>query len=214
MSSKLDLGVARQVCELASGGLLAGSSVVEVQARGVQAVLSVRLNVAEVERRDRDAVSTVLDGGMLDGLMQLPAGLPVPESSLSSRERMLLRRCPKDALERSGGEVVRRLACPLEVDLAVVRVTKPSRAGLLRAGKFGAYCQSAVWLDGPAAGSELLAIEAGIYGLGLVHAYADEAPALVVAPQSSQFGHTPAGWLFAEQVYAELRSSRAALPTS
>lgn len=72
-----------------------------------------------------------------------------------------------------------------------------------------------MWLDGPAGGSELLVMEAAVYGLGVVRGQMGEAPELLVAPRSaSRFGHTSAGWLFAEQVYADLMSSRALLPTS
>lgn len=128
MSSKLDLDVAHRVCAVVAGGSLpAGSSVVEVRARGVRVVLSVRLNTAEVARRERDGVAPVLDGAVLDGLMQLPADLPVAASSLSPRERLLLRHCPTDAVERSDGQLVRRLVRPLEVDLAVVRSQRSMR---------------------------------------------------------------------------------------
>ncbi|MFF1257458.1 MULTISPECIES: hypothetical protein [unclassified Streptomyces] len=216
MSSKLDLDVAHRVCEVAArGSLLAGSSVVEVRARGVRAVLAARLNTAEIARRERDGVAPLLDGAVLDGLMQLPAGVPVSASSLSPRERLLLRHCPADALERSDGQLVRRLVRPLEVDLAVVRSPRAVRGALVRAGRFGAYARSTVWLDGPVRGSELFVMEAAVYGLGVVRARVGETPELLAAPRSaSRFGHTPAGWLFAEQVYAELMSSRALLPTS
>ncbi|WP_330279323.1 hypothetical protein OHO83_10645 [Streptomyces sp. NBC_00569] len=206
MSSKLDLDAARRVCEVVAGGrLLPGSSVAEVHARGVRVVLAFRLNAAEVERRQEAGVEPVLDRSALEGLMQLPAGLPVPSSVLTARERSLLRRCPQHAVERRDGGLVRRLVTPLEVDLAVVRASRPARGALVRAGRFGAYTTSAVWLDGPAAGSELLVMEAGVYGLGAVRGQAGEAPELLVAPRSSsRFGHTSAGWLFTEQVYAQL----------
>ncbi|MGW6273673.1 hypothetical protein [Streptomyces sp. NPDC055060] len=216
MSAALCLDAARRVCEVAVGGaLLPGSTVVEVGARGVTAVLSVRLHAGEVERRAAAGVAPLLDVSALDALLQLPAGLPVPESSLTSREHVRLRRCPQGAVEADGGLLVRRLVSPLEVDVAVVRSRRPSRAALLRAGRFGAYAASAVWLDGPAAGSELMVMEAGVYGLGVVRAVDGEAPELLVAPRSSsRFGHTAAGWLLHEQVYAGLLgSSRDLLPT-
>ncbi|MEV5978573.1 hypothetical protein [Streptomyces sp. NPDC052114] len=216
MSSELCLDAARHVCEVAAGGaLLPGSTVVEVEARGVSAVLSVRLNMTEVGRRAREGVAPLLDMTVLNGLLQLPVGLPVPVASLTSKERWRLRECPKDAVERSGGQLVRRVVSPLEVDVAVTRTRRPGRPALLRAGCFGSYAASTVWLDGPAAGSELMVIEAGIYGLGVVHAVDGEAPELLVAPRSSRsFGHTAAGWLFHEQVYEQLLgSSRDLLPT-
>ncbi|MFJ3667219.1 hypothetical protein ACIPSE_12250 [Streptomyces sp. NPDC090106] len=220
MLPKLDLDAARQVCEVVSGGPLSpGSSMVEVRARGVQAVLVVRLNTNEVERRQREGADAVLDMAVLDGLMQLPVGSPVPSMTLTSKERRLLRGCPADALEQTDGQLVRRLVRPLEVDLAVVRVSRLTAGGLSRAGRFGPYTQSVVWLDGPAEGAELVVMEAGMYGLGVVHAPADEAPFVCVAPRpASRFVPTSAGWLFAEQVYAELQDAegfnRVLLPTS
>ena len=216
MFSGLCLNTARRVCEVAAGGsLLPGGTVVEVETRGVSAVLAVRLNAAEVKRRTQEGVAPLLDLSVLDALMQLPANLPVPESSLTSRERMRLRRCPHGAVQESDGQLVRRLMSPLEVDVAVTRARRPGRPALLRAGRFGAYAASTVWLDGPATGSELMVIEAGVYGLGVVRAADGEVPELLVTPRpSTRFGHTAAGWLFHEQVYAQLlRSSRGLLPT-
>ncbi|MFH8989544.1 hypothetical protein [Streptomyces sp. NPDC017940] len=214
--SDVCLDAARRVCEVAAGGsLLPGTSEVEVEARGVEAVLAVRLDVAEVERRAGEDVPPLLDMGVLESLLHLPAGLPVPVASLTARERARLRRCPKGVLERSDGHVMRRLVRPLDVDVVVVRTARPVRSALLRAGRFGAYAASVVWLDDCADSTELLVMEAGVYGLGVVRTRADEAPQLLVAPRpSSRFGHTSAGWLFAEQVYAQLLgASRGLLPT-
>ncbi|MFD0413729.1 hypothetical protein [Streptomyces sp. NPDC127108] len=217
MSGLVSAGArARQVCEVvADGSLLPETTVTEVQARGVKAVLAVRLNSAEVGRRAREGVAPLLDMSVLDTLMQLPAGLPVPVESLTAREQMRLRRCPKNTVEQSEGQLVRRLVAPLEVDLAVTRTHRPGGPALQRAGRFGPYTPSAVWLDGPAAGSELMVIEAGVYGLGVVRAADGEAPELMVAPRSSlRFTPTAAGWLFAEQVYGQLLgASRDLLPT-
>ncbi|MVO85184.1 hypothetical protein GPA10_10575 [Streptomyces sp. p1417] len=181
----------------------------------MRAVLAVRLDAAEVERRAGGGGAPLLDVGALEALLQLPAGLPVPATSLTARERARLRGCPDSALERSDGYLTRRLVRPLEVDVALARTARPVRGALLRAGRFGAYATSAVWLEGAADGAELLVMEAGVYGLGVVCSLPDEAPELLVAPRpSSRFGHTSAGWLFAEQVYAQLLgASRDLLPT-
>lgn len=210
MSSDPYPGTAELVCEVVAGGRLPhGSSVAQLTVRGVPALLAYRLNVAEAERRARKGVGPVLDPAELEGLSHLPVGLPVAAESLTPRERRLFRRCPPDVVERRGSEFVRRLAAPLEVDLAVVRAVRPSRGALLRAGRFGAYTASAVWLDGPAAGSELLVMEAGVYGLGVACGHGGAVPELLVAPRSSShFRHTTAGWLFAEQVYGELTAAR------
>ncbi|GAA1899963.1 hypothetical protein GCM10009837_23280 [Streptomyces durmitorensis] len=216
MSAGLCLDAARRVCEVAAGGaLLPGSTVVEVEVRGVSAVLAVRMNAGEVERRAAEGVAPLLDMSALDALLQLPAGLPVPELSLTPRERLRLRRCPHGAIEQGDGQLVRRLVSPLEVDVAATRTRRAGRTALMRAGRFGAYAASTVWLDGPAAGSELMVIEAGVYGLGVVRTVDGESPELLVAPRSSlRFGHTAAGWLFHEQVYEQLLgASQDLLPT-
>ncbi|MEV1026679.1 hypothetical protein [Streptomyces sp. NPDC050264] len=206
MSSKLDLDVARRVCEVAAGGSLStDSSVVEVRARGVQTVLAVRLNTAEVERRQREGMAPLLDIAVLDGLMQLPAGLPVPASSLSPLERKLLRQCPAGAVQWRDGTLVRQAVRPLRVDAAVVRSLRPTMSCLRRAGRFGAYAATSVWLNGSAKDVELLVMEAAVYGIGVVRGRADEAPDLLVAPRGlPQPRHTAAGWLLAEQVFSEL----------
>ncbi|WP_157882418.1 hypothetical protein [Streptomyces silvensis] len=103
----------------------------------MRAVLAVRLDAAEVERRAGGGGAPLLDVGALEALLQLPAGLPVPATSLTARERARLRGCPDSALERSDGYLTRRLVRPLEVDVALARTARPVRGALLRAGRFG-----------------------------------------------------------------------------
>ncbi|WP_353946513.1 hypothetical protein ABII15_36190 [Streptomyces sp. HUAS MG91] len=170
--------------------------------------LVVRLNTAEIDRRQREGVAPLLDMPVLDALMQLPAGLPVSASSLSSQERKLLGHCPAGAVRRQGGMLVRHAVRPLRVDAAVVRSPRPTMDSLRRAGRFGAYSATSVWLDGPVEGAELLVMEAAVYGIGVVQGQAGEAPDLLVAPRGlPQPRHTAAGWLLAEQVFSELAGS-------
>ncbi|MFI9174875.1 hypothetical protein [Streptomyces lincolnensis] len=209
MSSELRVNTAHSVCEMAAGGSLRpGTSVADVRVRRVRAWLSLRLNAHEVERRRRESFGPILDGEVLEGLLHLPAGMPVPESSLTARERGLLRRCPVGAVERQDGMLVRRAVRPLRVDSAVVRSPRPSLGCLRRAGRFGGYAATSVWLDGPAEGADLLVMEAAVYGIGVVRGRNGEAPELIVAPRGLPGArHTSAGWLFSEQVFGELMNA-------
>lgn len=215
MFSTFDAASVHRVCEVAAGGSLRpGSAVAEVQVRGTQVVLAYRLNVPEIERRTSEAITPVLDRGLLEGLLQLPEGLPVPATSLTRRERDLLRHCPPTALERRGEMLVRRAVRPLRVDLAVVRSPRSRRGVLARAGRFGAYTSTAVLLDGATEGADILVMEASVYGIGVVRRCIGEAPELLMAPRGlPKARHTSAGWLFAEQVYQELtKASRVPQP--
>ena len=102
-----------------------------------------------------------------------------------------------------GWMVLRQVVQPLTVDLAVVPA-RSWRRGLEQAGRFARFCSRAVMLPRPPRELDDLAMQADYYGIGVVVVDADDA-VLVVPEPFRRSRHTPAGWRFLEQVYAQLR---------
>lgn len=59
---------------------------------------------------------------VLDALMGLPAGIAVPLSDLTERERRVLRRALRDAVEHDGVHLVCRAVAPVSTQVAVARI--------------------------------------------------------------------------------------------
>src|SRR5262249_13507189 len=66
---------------------------------GVRAWLTVSVNNAEWQRRERVGLGALTRWDVLDGLLGLPLGLPVPITALTPHERQLLSRLPDGVVE-------------------------------------------------------------------------------------------------------------------
>jgi hypothetical protein len=99
--------------------------------------------------------------------------------------------------------VIRRVAVPLEVDLAVVP-TVDWRRGLDQASLFAPFCSRAVVLARAPADTGDLLIEAAYYGIGVAVVRDGDIDVLTDPQPFSRQCHNAAGWWFAEQVYAEI----------
>lgn len=168
-----------------------------------QATIVYRPNRAEFERRHAVGLGGITNLGRLDLLMELPAGLPViPDRT----DRKTLCRLPKGCVDITAKGYVRQIVKPLDVRLAVVagRQWKP---GLIRVGRFGAYCTRVLALAGEPQNLTEKAIEADFWGVGLIVNTATD-PELVVAPTPfKQYRHTHAGWAFTEEIYRQIVST-------
>ncbi len=133
---------------------------------GVPATVFFRADAGELDRRARTGQPPILRLGVLEALMGLPLGEPVPESALSERERCLLRAAPATAVSRQGGYVVRRAATPLRVELAVVE-SPHWHTALRRAGRFPPTCARAAIAGRRPKDEAVAAAEADYYGIGL-----------------------------------------------
>lgn len=204
MTDVIDL-LAGECPELA----LAGAEHAPVRVRNVDATIVYRPNRDEQNRRRQAGLTAVTRLDQLDLMMQLPAGIPVPETSLSTVERRLIQRLPDGCVEHTDAGVVRLLARPLAVKLVIV--TCPSwLAGLKRAGRFAPYCNRVLAMPGEPRDIHQAAVEADFWGIGLVVNTAHE-PRLVVAPELFvQRRHTPAGWSFLEDIHRQITTRQPA----
>lgn len=176
-----------------------------VRMRGVDITMAYVPDEAEQRRRVAAGLTGVTRMDLLDVLLGLPAGATVPWAALTARERRAVRELPAGCVDVTSAGVVGLLRRPLRPALAIVR-TASWRAGLDRAGRFGAYCARTVVLPGVPADLDEARAEADYWGVGLV---AGTEVILPPEPFRSR-AHTPAGWAFAEELH--LRTLTAALP--
>ncbi|SDT15120.1 hypothetical protein SAMN05216371_1406 [Streptomyces sp. TLI_053] len=170
---------------------------------GTRAMVACRVDEVEHGRRQTACADRLDSIPMLERLLCLPVGIPVPMASLS--DPAVVGGLPQGAVHRDGDMVTRLAVRPLAVDIAVVRVVG-WRNGLERAGRFAPFCCRAVLVDeGPQMGEEGVLAEAAFYGIGvLVRGPEGIRTALepeVYRPQR----YTVAAWHFVEELYARLR---------
>lgn len=182
-----------------------GARSARVRMRGVDVTMAYVTDEAEQRRRVAAGLTGLTRVDLLDVLLGLPGGATVPWSALSARERRAVREFPAGCVDVTSAGVVRLLRRPLRPELAIVR-TASWRAGLDRAGRFGAYCARTVVLPGVPADLEEARAEADYWGVGLV-----AGTEVMVQPEPFRSrAHTPAGWAFAEELY--VRTLTAAVP--
>lgn len=171
--------------------------------RGTQATIAYHLNEEERARRREHGLTGVTRLDWLDLLMELPAGLLVPRSSLDPARQRNILRFPPGCVDLTPEGVIRRIEKPLTTRLALV-TGQQWKAGLVRASRFAPYTNRALILPGVPRNLTQGAVEADFYGIGLIVNAARE-PRLVVAPEiCREYGHTPAGWAFVEAIYQQL----------
>ncbi|WP_285665919.1 hypothetical protein [Actinorhabdospora filicis] len=165
---------------------------------------------AEIETDEalrRDGGGGLDDWELLDVLMSLPLGEPVPVRVLTPEQRRALDRAPEWAVTRAGGEAVRWCRTPVKPVLAV-SFSRRWDPGLRTAHVFSSVCAQAVVLPSEP-GDPLVAIEADQYGVGLGVGQPG-GPVRVIVPPEPFRGrrHSLARWWFAEHVYAQLSAQK------
>jgi hypothetical protein len=137
-------------------------------------------------------------------LLGLPVGMAVPLSSLTARERSVLRAAPSGALTVKGRLVVRHAVRPLTVDLALVPVRGWQR-GLELGGRFAPFCSRVMVLDRLPRDLEGLRVQADFYGIGVVAMSGEKMQVMVAPGQFRRQRISVAGWQFVERVYQHVR---------
>ncbi len=165
-----------------------------------QALLGYRLNEQEVTRRQARQLGSISSPDILDLLMDLPLGLPVPMKSLTRRERSALRSAPPGAVSIADGEVTREAVAPVAVDFAIVPA-RTWRAGLEIAGRFAPFCMRIMVLNRRPCNDNDVRSEASYYGIGVVVADQRGTDVLAEPAPFRRRRFTVAGWQFLENVY-------------
>lgn len=177
--------------------------VAAVRILGRPAAVMYRADAGEFRRRRDVGLGAISRLDLLDVLLAMPHGYPVPFESLAMHERHLLGVLPPGSVDLEPGSVIRRVTVPLKVDLAVVPAVD-WRRGLDQASLFAPFCSRAVVLARVPADAGHLLIEAAYYGIGVAVARDGDIEVLAEPQPFRRQRHKAAGWWFAEQVYAEI----------
>ncbi|MDI5979854.1 hypothetical protein [Amycolatopsis magusensis] len=173
---------------------------VRVRIFDTTAMIVHRRDDVEHERRRRTGLADLRSMELLDVLMDLPARVAVPRSSLSPAVLRVLHQAPAGVV-RIDNESVTRLVSPAVTPVLAVVYASRWRDGLERASEFASYVpRMFVVPDMPPNAPEALA-EASFYGVG-VAVGPRSAPTTELEPEPlSDWQPTTAWWWFCEQVY-------------
>lgn len=160
----------------------------------------------EVARRATEQPEAIIRLDLLDCLMTLPVGMRVAIADLTDAQRTLLWRTPRGAVERHGESVVRRALAPVSVQWAVV-AARNWRTGLQVAGRLAPYCARSVLLPAVPTDWEHAEMRAAFFGVGVIVRTGATVRTLVEPDPYVRRRHTPAQWLFAEEVWRQIRAS-------
>jgi hypothetical protein len=168
----------------------------------VQAVFSYTVDPVEHARRERAGGGAVMSPDVLDLLLGLPVGLPVPVVGLTGRERGALRTAPRWAVQIVDDHAVRLAVSPVSVELALV-AARAWRSGLNLAGRFAPFCTRAMVLGACPPDDQEMRLEADFYGVGVTVAQDERVDVLVSPAPFQPLRPTAAGWRFLERVYEQ-----------
>lgn len=206
MAGALAQGVSADRLVDASGDVAdlvaADANLMTVRMLGVSAVLAYRPDPVEWARRRGVGLGPLCSPDLLELLLSLPIGMPVPIKDLSPRELRQLAKVPAGAVVRSGTDVVRLAVSPMRVDLAIV----PARgwiSGLELAGRFAPFAARVMWLPRLPAAQDDMRLQARRYGVGVVVGDPDRAEVVLSPAAFVRRRHTAAGWLFTEQAFGQ-----------
>lgn len=177
-------------------------SVVRARLLATRAWMIYRRDDREWRRRRAEGLGAVLAWDLLDTLMDLPAGMPVPLPALTGPAQRRLRKAPRGVVCFSGGAITRQIVPAVIPLLAVIR-TRSWRDGLVAASRFACYCPRIVAV--PALGGdegEALAL-AGEFGIGLAVSRPASAGVLLEPEAVPDWEPTPAWWWLCEDLYRQ-----------
>ncbi|MBT2407991.1 MULTISPECIES: hypothetical protein [unclassified Streptomyces] len=151
-----------------------------VEAFGAEAVVAYRRDARECARRATAGMPALTRPDVLDLLMALPVGEPVPVDSLSERERRVLKSLPK-AVVRRDGTITRKAMRPVRIDMVFV----PGRsweAAMEKAERFTPFSARTALADGVLRRKDDAVLRADFHGIGLF-AVRGDAVDVVVPPR-------------------------------
>jgi hypothetical protein len=171
---------------------------------GTEALLCYRLDDSEHARRRQAGTGVILSADVLELLLGLPIGMPIPVVSLTRRERAALRLTPRGSITVCDGQVTRQAVVPMAVELAVV-AARTWRDGLEVAGRFTPFCARAMVLHRRPADLADVQLQADFYGVGVIVVDGQSTEVLVEPAPFQRHRFTAAGWRFLEVAYRKVR---------
>lgn len=180
----------------------------KIRAFDTSAWLFYRCHASEWARRADAGAGALESLAVLDFLMELPEGLPVPISGLPTRDRLMLRQVPPTAVHVANGFATRLFAPAVTPLLAVVQARDWSD-GLESASRFAPYCSRAVLVRDLPEGESAALFDASFYGIGVFASDGRDARMVVRPEELPDWQPTPAWWLFCERMYRQLSATTA-----
>lgn len=166
--------------------------------------IAFRSDRREARRRDTYALGAVLGWDLLDTLMDLPAGLPVPVSALTRPERRRLAGAAPGVVRISGRQVTRDLV-PAVTPLLAIVTARNWADGLARASRFAPYCRRMVLGPGLPGQAQVLGT-AGRLGIGVAARAGPGLAEVLLEPEPVPcWQPTTAWWRFCEVTYGQAR---------
>jgi len=161
----------------------------------------------EARRRYGFALGVVPGWDLLDTLMDLPTGLPVPLAALDRTARRRVAGAPPGVARVADGQVIRDLV-PAVTPLLAVVLTAEWQAGLARASRFAPYCRRIV-LGPPLPDRGQVLETAGQLGIGVAaRAESGLAQVLLEPEQVRDWAPTTAWWRFCELTWRQAAARR------
>jgi len=163
--------------------------------------IAFRYDQSEARRRAAYGLGPVLAWDLLDTIMDLPAGLPVPAAALARPARRRVFRAPPGVVRISDGQVIRDLV-PAVTPLLAIITARDWAGGLARASRFAPYCRRMVVGPRLATAGEVLQT-AGRLGIGVaVRRGGAQAAEVLLEPEPVEdWQPTTAWWRFSEVIY-------------
>jgi hypothetical protein len=181
--------------------------VARVRLFGTRGWVAYRSDHDQRQLRRAHGIGPVLGLDLLDTLMGLPLGLPVPLHAVSRADLRRLRRLPDGAVTWSSATVTRRLAPPVWPLLAMVQGADWPR-GLRAASRFAMYCRRLLVISELPQDEEVALAEASFYGIG-VALRRNGMLKMVLEPEAfTDWQPTAAWWWFTEEVYRGAEQTR------
>ena len=167
-----------------------------------RAWIAFRYDRPEAARRATCDLGPVLAWDLLDTLMDLPAGLPVPAAALTRLARRRVCRAPEGVARVFDGHVIRDLV-PVVTPLLAIITARDWASGLTRASRFAPYCRRIVVGPGLPAGGEVLQTAARL-GIGVAVRVRPGAAEVLLEPELVEgWQPTTAWWRFCEVIYGQ-----------
>jgi hypothetical protein len=169
---------------------------VRVMLLGVQVTAYAVINMAEHRRREAAGLAAVINPGLLDRLMDLPTGIPVPDPVVWAE----MAEQPREVAERheDGVRLTRRLESPLTItDVVVDAAAGRELHAVQNASLFAGFTRR--WIAAATSRTpDAAMLEARLCGVGIV----DERRGQLLAAEKPQ-GLTRDGWswLLEEKTY-------------
>lgn len=174
--------------------------VARVRLFGIRAWVAYRADDDQRQLRRTHAMAPILGLDLLNTLMGLPVGWPVPLRAVSRPDQRRLRRLPDGAVLWTPVAVIRRVAPPVMPLLTMVQSAEWAR-GLRAASRFAMYCSRLLVVSELPPDQDVALAEASYYGIG-VALRRGGALKIVVEPEAfTDWQPTAAWWWFTEEVY-------------